>query len=283
MEKYPPSNKGALEKFIKIGKKNSVFVELINKADYSSLLEYDALFIRETTAINHHTYSFAYKAEQEGIPCIDDTESIIKCGNKVFLNEIFTKNNIKTPSTTIIDKYNYKEVINELKFPAVLKIPDGAFSRGIFKVNNPDDCLEKIKLMLKSSELIICQGFVNSDFDWRIGVLNNEVLFASQYYMAKGHWQIYNHNAKTNKNIEGGATSLNINDVPQDVLNAALNASKLIGNGLYGVDLKQNQDGEVLLIEVNDNPNIDKDIEDSILGDEIYHRIIKRFIEMIDA
>jgi len=283
LEQYPPSNKGALEKFIKIGKKNNVYVELINKSDYSSLLEYDALFIRETTAINHYTYRFAHKAEQEGIPCIDDTESIIKCGNKVFLNELLNKNKISSPKTTIIDKHNYKEIASKLNYPVVLKIPDGAFSKGVFKVNNPSDYLEKAAQMLKKSELIVAQEFITSEFDWRIGILNNEVIFASKYYMAKGHWQIYNHDAKKIQNISGDAISLKIEDVPKEIIASSLKASKLIGNGLYGVDLKQTSNGDVLLIEINDNPNIDKGIEDEVLGDEIYQKVIHRFIDMIDA
>ena len=35
-----------------------------------------------------------------------------------------------------------------------------------------------------------------SKFDWRIGILNNKPIFANKYYMAAGHWQIYNHDAK---------------------------------------------------------------------------------------
>ena len=45
-----------------------VEVELITKKDYPRLAEYDALFIRETTGLDHHTYRFAKKAEEEGMP-----------------------------------------------------------------------------------------------------------------------------------------------------------------------------------------------------------------------
>ena len=47
--------------------------------------EYDALFIRETTAINDHTYRFAKRAESEGMVVIDDPQSILRCTNKIFL------------------------------------------------------------------------------------------------------------------------------------------------------------------------------------------------------
>ena len=42
-------------------------VELIEKKDYARLGEFDALLIRETTAIDHHTYRYATKAESEGL------------------------------------------------------------------------------------------------------------------------------------------------------------------------------------------------------------------------
>ena len=64
--------------------------------------------------------------------------------------------------------------------------------------------------------------------------------------------------------------------VPRKVLQSAIKASKLIGNGLYGVDLKQ-RGKDVVVIEVNDNPNIDSGIEDAILGEELYLRIADTF------
>nr|MBF3181566.1 RimK family alpha-L-glutamate ligase [Pseudomonas aeruginosa] len=54
-----------------------------------------------------------------------------------------------------------------------------------------------------------------------------------------------------------------------------------IGDGLYGVDLKQAGD-KVLVIEVNDNPNIDAGIEDGQLGDELYRRILQAFVQRLE-
>src|SRR5690606_9633871 len=63
----PPSDKKALQNFIKAGKENDVLVELIEKKDIGRIGEFDALFIRETTAIQNHTFKFAKKAESEGL------------------------------------------------------------------------------------------------------------------------------------------------------------------------------------------------------------------------
>lgn len=281
-EAKAPSNPAALKKFIDIGKKMNVWVELITKNDFSSLLEYDALFIRETTAINNHTYRFAQKAESEGIPAIDDKNSILKCCNKIFLNELLEINKIDKPYTLILSRKNLEKQINELQYPCVIKIPDGSFSVGVFKVNNQSELIEKSSELFKKSELILCQEFLPSEFDWRIGVLNNKPLFASQYYMAHGHWQIYNQDAKKKKLKEGEDISVPLEDVPHKVMDTALQTCKHIGNGLYGVDIKQLENGRVVVIEVNDNPNIDRGIEDKILGDKLYKTIIEDFIMRIE-
>ena len=55
-EKNPPSCPVALQNFKKAAEKNGFYVEFITKDDFSQLSEFDALFIRETTNVNDHTY-----------------------------------------------------------------------------------------------------------------------------------------------------------------------------------------------------------------------------------
>jgi len=69
--------------------------------------------------------------------------------------------------------------------------------------------------------------------------------------------------------------------VPKPVLDTALKAANLIGDGLYGVDLKQ-VGKKVYVIEVNDNPNIDAGMEDQILKDELYLTVMRSFIRRIE-
>ncbi len=282
-EKEPPSDKLALQKFLKAGKDMNVSIEFITKNDYNSLLEYDALLIRETTAINHHTYRFAAKAESESIPCIDDAQSIIRCCNKVFQYELLSSKRIALPYTMIVDRKSEKSLSEEIEYPAVIKIPDGAFSRGVMKVENPKEFRVAAGELLKKSDVILAQEFVQSDYDWRIGILDGEPLFAVKYYMAEGHWQIYNHSAKKRDDQLGIYETVPLKDVPQEVMSTALKAARLIGNGLYGVDLKPSADGRIIVMEVNDNPNIDGGIEDELVGDKLYREIIASLIRRIEA
>lgn len=281
-EKQPPSDKGALNKFVRAGRDMNISVELLTKNDFSSILEFDAVLIRETTAINHHTYRFAFKAENEYIPCIDDTQSIIRCCNKVFQYELLASKRIPLPQTWIVDRKTEKTLENELPYPVVIKIPDGAFSNGVVKVESADAFRIASNELLKKSDIILAQEFVESEFDWRIGILNNEPLYACKYYMAKGHWQIYNHTAKTIKRRAGRHETLPLSRVPDKVMKVALRAAKLIGDGFYGVDLKE-VDGRVVVMEVNDNPSVDSGVEDKILGDKLYKAILQRLVDMIES
>ncbi|MDY6840735.1 MAG: hypothetical protein SV429_04395, partial [Pseudomonadota bacterium] len=79
----------------------------------------------------------------------------------------------------------------------------------------------------------------------------------------------------------GGFETMPTYEVPRNVIQAALNATKLIGNGLYGVDIKQSGN-RVAVIEVNDNPSIDAGVEDRFLGGEFYTLIMQEFLSRME-
>lgn len=276
----PPSNKKALDNFIKAGAKLDMDVVPITRDDFGHLLEYDALFIRDTTQVNNHTYRFARRAEIEGMPVIDDPMSILRCTNKVYLAELMAHHHIRTPKTVIVHADNAKSAYKTLGFPCILKQPDSSFSLGVVKVDNPEEFSANCADMLDKSELIIAQEFLPTEFDWRIGVLAGEPLFACKYFMAEHHWQIYNKQAKTEDDKWGMTETLPLKDVPPLVLKTAVDAACLIGNGLYGVDVKE-VNGLPYLIEVNDNPSLDAGIEDEVLGMELYAAVLREFRDRI--
>jgi glutathione synthase/RimK-type ligase-like ATP-grasp enzyme len=284
-EAMPPSDKKALNNFIKAGKENDVLVELIEKKDYSRIAEFDALFIRETTALNHHTYRFAKKAESEGLVVIDDPMSILRCTNKIYMHNLLHSNHINAPKTIVIGKDNPEQLklaVLEIGLPMIIKIPDGSFSKGIYKVKSIEEMSQVTEELFKKSALLLAQEYFYTDFDWRIGVLNDRPIYACKYYMTKGHWQIYNHANRDKNGVQvGNAETFPISKVPKHVLSTALKISHLVGNSLYGVDIKE-RDGKAYVIEINDNPNIDSDVEDAISGMDLYQNIIHEFVRRIE-
>ncbi|MCX5495023.1 RimK family protein [Kaistia dalseonensis] len=281
-EKMPPSNLASLKHWARIAEKMGVEVEPITRKDLARLAEFDALFIRETTSIDNHTYRFARRAVQEGMPVIDDPISMIRCTNKVYLQELMTGNGIAVPPTVILASHGDMErAADELGFPLVVKIPDSSFSRGVKKVGNAAEFDELAKAWFKDTDLLLAQKFMPTDFDWRVGVLGGKPLFVCQYTMAKHHWQIVKHQPN-GKALEGGLRSMTIGEAPPEVIDIGLRAAQLIGNGLYGVDIKQTDDG-FFVIEVNDNPNIEHGIEDAAEKDQVWIELTRWFVDRLEA
>ncbi len=277
-EKTPPSNKGALRRFASAARQLRLDVEFVDREDFGRLAEFDGLFIRETTAVNHHTYRFARRAAAEGLVVIDDPESIAKCSNKVYLTELLSRCNIPLPRTLIVHRENRDRIRKEIGLPCILKQPDSSFSQGVSKVEDQPQLDEIVDRLLERSDLIIAQEFMPTEFDWRIGVLDREPLFACKYFMVREHWQIARTDANGTRFGQVGAVP--VDGVPKMVLKTALRAARLIGDGLYGVDLKQ-IGGKAYVLEVNDNPNIDAGTEDGILNGHLYERIMRIFLTRI--
>ncbi|EXJ16748.1 RimK family protein [Imhoffiella purpurea] len=279
-EDLPPSDAKALTRFVKAGKALGVNVELIQRKDYGRLAEYDALFIRETTRIGHHTFRFAKKADSEGMVVIDDPDSILRCTNKVYLAELLAAHRIPRPKTLVLRKENLLDAEARIGYPVVLKIPEGSFSRGVFKAEDRTALTRTATKLFKESDLILAQEYLYTPFDWRIGVLGRKPFYACKYLMSRNHWQIVKHEADGGHE-EGGFETLPVESVPSAVIKTALRAADLIGDGLYGVDLKETPSGPVV-IEVNDNPSLDADVEDKVLGDALYSRLIAEFVARLD-
>ena len=275
-----PSDKKAIARFVKAAQGLGLETEIIGRDDYARLAEFDALFIRETTQVNHHTYRFARRAAAEGLVVIDDAESILKCANKVYMAEVMARNKVTVPRTLIVHSDNVDEIGRTLGFPCVLKQPDAAFSQGVVKVEDEHSLVAHVEQFFEKSELLIAQEFLPTTFDWRIGICDGQPLYACKYHMAAGHWQIVHHNHHGPREY-GKFETIPVEIAPRDVVRAARKAAALIGTGLYGVDVKQTAD-DCFVIEVNDNPNIDAGVEDKVLKSELYRRIMELFLRRIE-
>ena len=280
-EKIPPSSVASIKHFARIAEKHSVDVEPITRRQLAELAEFDGLFIRETTSIDNHTYRFARRAWQEGMPVIDDPISMIRCTNKVFLMELLGSNQVPTPPTVMLPEgADLTKTIDELGLPLVVKIPDGSFSRGVHKVTTADEFRRVADELFEETDLILAQKFLPTEFDWRVGILAGEPLFVCQYRMARGHWQIVKHRPDGSSS-EGGFRAFDLEDAPREVIDIAVRAAKPIGEGFYGVDLKQTDSG-IVVMEVNDNPNLEHGIEDTVGKDEIWIRLLKWFTDRFE-
>lgn len=275
----PPSDERAIRRFIRAAARQDIHAEVIGRDDHGRIAEYDALFIRETTFVNHHTYRLATRAAAEGLVVIDEPEAIIRSTNKVYQAEVFERHGIPAPRTLVVHEANVSELVDRVGLPCVLKKPDGAFSLGVVKVETPEEAEEKLLQLLTESELVVAQEFAPSEFDWRVGVLEGRPLYVCRYHMAKGHWQIVARKGTASR--YGRVEAVPLEEAPARVVDTAVRAASLFGDGLFGVDVKAVGD-RVMVVEVNDNPNLDAGYEDAVLKDALYDAIAGWFRHRLD-
>lgn len=280
-EQLQPSGVETLEKFERVASRRNVHMNLISFGELSRLPEYDALFIRTTTGVDNRTFEFSKMARAFGMPVIDDPDSILRCSDKVFLYELFRRHDVPMPPTRVIQEQGHEERLGALDLPLILKSPGGSFSRSVKKAETHEEAVEVARSMFAETSLIVVQGFLPTDFDWRVGVLADEPLYAARYFMAGGHWQVLQQ-VREGRFKEGKVEAVPLDDAPPEILDVALAATRPIGDGLYGVDLKETDDGPVVM-EVNDNPDLHVGYEDRAEGDAIYERIVDELVRRIRA
>jgi glutathione synthase/RimK-type ligase-like ATP-grasp enzyme len=263
-EALPPSSARAIDALARAANRRNIRVEVITDG-IDQLSAFDGLFLRSITGVSRPAYAFARRAESLGLPVLDDSASIERC-NKVYLAGV----GLPSPKTRLMSSPEQAaEIAAELGFPVVLKVPDGYGSRGVVRAAS---LAEIAAIWADLGPLLVAQAFVTSTFDWRIGTLDGRPLWACQYRMVRGHWQVVKHGPDGTLR-EGGHTRMRLGDVPADVLDLAVRASATIGRGLYGVDIKDSPEGP-LVIEVNDNPSLETGIEVSGPRDPVWAALL---------
>jgi glutathione synthase/RimK-type ligase-like ATP-grasp enzyme len=263
------------------GRAVGIACSIITAEDAARVAEFDALFIRETTLVNHHTYRIARRAVAAGLVVIDHPDDILRCTNKVYQAEIFMRHEIPCPRTLVVHAGNVDQVAASVGLPCVLKRPDSSFSRGVVKATTAEELQAHLAAFLHESDLVIAQEFIPSAFDWRIGVLEGRALYACRYHMASGHWQIIG-SGKHGRPEYGTVEGVEMSRVPERARRLAERAAQLIGDGLYGVDIKE-IGHRFLLMEINDNPTLETGNEDAVLGNELYLAVMRCFRSRLDA
>jgi glutathione synthase/RimK-type ligase-like ATP-grasp enzyme len=285
VEKYnfsDPREEAALTNFKRAAEKQGIDFHFLFREDISDIPKYDAVFIRATTDPLFTAYIVSKTAWELGLRVIDDPESITICANKIHQYELFEKFKVPRIPTVFLNKeeLHHKkitEVFDTLGKPVVIKAPYTSFSRYVEKAACETSFRDVAKRFFKKSDVLAVQKFTPTAFDWRVGVLNNEVLYVCKYMIPKGRWK---HGAKLRGKPTftwGRTVAMKKDNIPTRLREVALKACSVVGKGLYGVDLKE-VDGDYVVVEVNDNPSIYAGYED-LKDKDLYYKIITYLTE----
>lgn len=248
--------------------------EFLFPVDINKIPRMDALFIRARTDPKNITYVAARMAEFHGIPVIDDANSIQVCGDKINMYSHLIRKDVALPRTVFLQRTDLTVekvtgLFDTLGTPLILKEPSTSFSQRVEKVADIAEFFRVARRFSRMSDRIVVQQFVESRYDWRVGVLNGKLLYACKYTIPSVTFKIQ---ASVNGHIVYcGVESMPESAVPPHVVQLGIDAARAIGTGLYGVDIKNNN-GDACVIEVNDNPSLESG------EDACYPRIYEQII-----
>jgi glutathione synthase/RimK-type ligase-like ATP-grasp enzyme len=285
VEKYnfsDPREEAALQNFRQAAENGNHKFHFLFREDINDIPNYNSVFIRATTDPLYTSYIVSKTAWELGLKVIDDPESIKICANKIHQYALFEKYRVPYIPTVFLnkDELHHKkiaETFDTLGKPVVIKAPYTSFSRYVEKAACETSFRDIAKRYFKKSDTIAIQKFTPTQFDWRVGILNDQVLYTCKYMIPTGKWK---HGAKLRGKptvIWGRTVTMKKQNTPLKLRETALKACRVIGKGLYGVDLKE-VDGEFVVVEVNDNPSIYAGYED-LRDKDIYSRIIDYLTE----
>jgi glutathione synthase/RimK-type ligase-like ATP-grasp enzyme len=251
-------------------------VDFIFPVDIKKIPKMDALFIRARTDPMNVTYVAAQMAAFHGIPVIDDPASIRICSDKVNMYSRLMKRNVPIPKTVFLKKNDLSvdrvtRLFAELGSPVIVKEPSTSFSLRVEKANDVSAFFSVARRFIRLSDWIVAQQYIESRYDWRVGVLDGGLLYACKYTIPSVSFKIQ---ASVNGHtVYCGVESVPENAIPPHVVRLGIDAADAIGSGLYGVDIKNNN-GDAYVIEVNDNPSLESG-EDGYYP-HVYERIVTR-------
>ena len=238
----------------------------------------DGLFIRSQTDPMHISYVAAALAALRGIPVIDDPLSIQICADKINMYLHLMQGKVRIPETRFLGKREVtragaEEVFSSLGSPVILKEPSTSFSLRVEKVATVEEFLKVARRFIKLSDWIVAQQFLSSSYDWRIGVLDGELLYAARYTIPSETFKIQD--TVNGHLVYCAVESIPAAKVPRSVIHTGIAAARAIGSGLYGVDIKECE-GVPYVIEVNDNPSLEGGEDESY--PDLYRRIVTALV-----
>lgn len=201
--------------------------------------------LQRCTSYYRGLHSTAY-LEYKGQKVINNLNTLLIAGNKMFTSLSFVRDGIPTPRTSAstVPDVAMKQFTDKFDSKAVLKPVSGSWGRMIALMNDQPAAmavLEDRQYMYPLYSIYYMQEYVNRPpRDIRIFVIGGRVIGGMYRYQSGNDW-------RTNAAIGGKGEKCEITD---ELENLASKASKSVGGGILGVDIMESNDG-YLVHEVN--------------------------------
>ncbi|CCC77981.1 ATP-grasp domain-containing protein [Lactiplantibacillus plantarum] len=195
----------------------------------------------------HRAFRIAEYMEALGIPTLNSSRAIQICADKAIQALILANRDvIKQPHFSILRNY---EDLSNFNGKMVVKPVSSSWGRGISLIEN-EDALTTWKISHQELDIqnqnlpYLIQEFIDKpNYDVRIVIINTKPVVAFKRVSAN--------NWKTNTHLGATVVPIVIDDSINKIVTEII---KVVGPGIYGLDLMKNRQNEWIFCEINQNP-----------------------------
>lgn len=237
------------------------------------LSHYDAIIPRIGSSITQYGCSVVNQFQQMGVFCANTSSAILNTRDKLRCLQILSRHDIgMAPTSFVRDRKDILNAINNVGgAPVIIKLLEGTQGVGVILAETQKIAEAIIETLHGAKQNVLVQKFVaeSKGKDVRAFVVGGRVI-AAMRRVAQGQ--------EFRSNIHRGGKAEPI-DLPADYERTAIEAARILGLRIAGVDMLESQDGPQV-IEVNSSPGLEG-IE-TCTGIDVAGTIVDYIAEQID-
>lgn len=215
------------------------------------LPDYDAVIPRIGASVTFYGAAVVRQLKMMGVFCVNDSIAITRSRDKLRCLQLLSKKGIGLPITGFA--HSLDEIEDLIKMvggpPLVIKFLEGTQGVGVILVETTKAARSMIEAFLGLKVNILVQEYIKEagGADIRCFVVGNDVV-AAMKRQAKSSEEF-----RSNLHRGGTATAV---EITQEEREMAINASRIIGLNVAGVDIVRSNRGP-LIIEINASPGLE--------------------------
>lgn len=211
---------------------------------------YDAVIPRIGASITFYGTAVVRQFEMMGTFCVNESVAISRSRDKLRSLQLLSRKDIGLPRTGFAHKAdNVKDLIKNVGgAPVVIKLLEGTQGIGVVLAETTKAAEAIIKAFMGLKADILVQEYIkeSNGADIRCFVVGNKVVASMKRQGAEGEF-------RSNLHRGGSAKLIRLS---REERTTAVNAAKVMGLNLCGVDILQSSNGPVVM-EVNSSPGLE--------------------------
>jgi ribosomal protein S6--L-glutamate ligase len=210
----------------------------------------DAIIPRIKPSITFYGTVIIRQFEINQVYCLNKSDGIIKSRDKLWTLQVLSGNGISIPTTSFANSfYETKDLIKLVGgAPLVVKLLEGTKGIGVVLAENTKAAESVINAFRSLKADILVQQYIKESKgrDIRCFVIGDQVVASMQRVAEEGEF-------RANIHLGGKGEAIEITDEERAL---AINATKLIGLDVAGVDMVRSNSGPKIL-EINSSPGLE--------------------------